>query len=320
MKRIRAATFADNLPQWIRNGITDWQLPYQQGRPDESDLILHEGELPVSTALATEPPHTEAVFEEVQRYISNFRFTALSGGVGNIGDYMVPADVLYFHDGSYMLLPHGRGGHVHVVSTQHKVTGEIDQASFQELSIGDMVVCFNMNREIIRHLSREHLSSAYEHLDIWRNCLQSLLNAKSGQFSQLEASLMQQKKVLGLSAGSPTRQNIVRWLYETDMLAPHNSNMWLILRASGLSERDAESALGKIEKAKRLIIRNSSQVSGRIRSRIMTVLRDSQFPEADILLDVDGVSVAVQCGRITDKEKRTDMEVPYASTKRFIKD
>ncbi|MBO9574013.1 MAG: hypothetical protein J7497_17635, partial [Chitinophagaceae bacterium] len=298
LKRIRNAGFDNYMPQWINSGIPDWDVSYRKERPDESSLIIQKGNTgnSISTFLA-EQIQMETTFEDVQQYISHFRFANLPTWVNDAGHYLVPVNVLYFHDGSYMLLPNGRGGRVHFVSRLNRIAGEIREASFRELSVGDVVVCFNMDREVVRRLAREQLNEAYKYLDIWRHCLKRLLDINEGQLTGLEQYLSQQKELLHLSAGSPTKNNILRWFYESDMLAPQTPNLYLILQVSGLSKPDAEVIVNQIKAAKSLIIKNSNQVSDRIKDKIITVLSSSQMPEDDILLDIGGVSVAVQCGR-----------------------
>jgi hypothetical protein len=320
-RKLRDAVFDGSLPEWISRGVNNWRLPLHPDRPDDKSMLIRQGNDDDQDFYpADKPEPAKLPFAEIQQQISNFRFSDLFDPSSESAEYLVPVNIIHFHSGSYMFLPYGRSGQVYVLRKQEAATGEIVQASFDELSAGQLVICFNMNREIIRDLSKSQLTDEYARLDIWRERLQLLTGHGSERYTRSVNQLLEMKATLGLTAGNPAKQNIIRWLHDTDMLAPHKANLWIILRTSGMQDREATAAVSQIESAKRLIVRTSSQVADRIKSKIIGVLREKDVHTEDMTLDVDGVPVTVHYGRISSLERRSDMKVPYMLTNRFIKD
>lgn len=321
LKKFRNSGFDDWLPEWISNEMPNWEIPPHNKRPDEADLIIQDGFVsnPVLEP-TTQSKYDEDTFEGIQKSISNFRFTDLLSSFGEVGHYLVSVDVLHFYDGSYMLLPHGRGGRIQLAMIEDGVADKIIEASFHEVSLGDVIICFDMNRQVIREITRGHLNEAYELVDQWRTHLENLLMKNDKQFATLETHLNKQKELMGLTESNPSRQNLMRWFYDSDILAPQSGNLHLILQDNGLSKTQAESTVSQIKEAKSVIIKGSNEVSERIKDKAVVLLKNREMQLGDFSLDVDGVSVEVQCGRITDKEVRTGLRVPYSCTKQFIKD
>ncbi|WP_044131251.1 hypothetical protein [Rudanella lutea] len=317
LKRIQRAGFDNYLPEWISFGISDWKIPKKESRPDESHIVVQTGcSENLSSESVNDPAEEIAVFEDVQKNINNFRFADIATSGTDVKQYIIPVNVLHFHNGFYMYVPYN--SHLYTVARHASKTCRIIEATFSELRVGDVVVCFDMDREVVRKLAREKLNEAYKDLDQWRERLQTLLTLNEWSFLTLEQFLTRQKELLRLSEGSPNRQNLLRWFYERDVLAPHTSNLRLIFEASGLPRKEAEEKIVRVKSAKRLILKSTNQVAERIKDKIMLLLRDRQMLDDCMQLNIDGVTVKVQCGRVTDKEQSIGMNVPYSFTKQFL--
>jgi len=157
--------------------------------------------------------------------------------------------------------------------------------------------------------------TVFNTLDIWKKSLQETYENCNKDIQLLEVLLTAINERNSIGA-NPTRQNIRRWLFDDDMLAPEEENLRVIL----LADKD-KSMVKKIPqilnaygKAKSL----SSQVSRQIKSAIIDKLKNlNNYDDRSFSINIGGHSINVQYRTIINLQD-TDIEIEYSQTRKFV--
>ena len=165
---------------------------------------------------------TTVAFEEFEQMLNELRYAGFKGSSDprqSSGQYLLSSNVLHFENGSYVFMPHGW----RILTVKESITGGVKSrlCKIHDVAIGDVAVIVNVSRKSIsKYLegSRAMLSHL-EKLDSWRSILKEYRD-QYDHVSELVSRLdtINERMELG---GSAEKYNVLRWLHDEMMLAPH---------------------------------------------------------------------------------------------------
>lgn len=307
-RRILAGYFTDHTEP-------EWNIP-ETLLLKNSDDFTNE----VNTFLFYE----NCVFNEPEKYIeeqeqnilaiTNFKYKGYNQPKDS-QSFSVKCDILNFNDGSFLFLPKNS----RVLAQMETPDGSLKfkNALFSELEIGCKVFKYKKDRNGFRELAKNNSSvrKALTDLEIWKDTLVNLFVNSNHNLDSL-TSILSQTKIANSLKGNPSRNNIQRWLFDDELIAPDTNNLKIILYAAGI--KDADIVGSNMEFSRRIVYGYSISLSSIIKNNIMATLRrrPDRF-EKEFELIIDSVSITVENRIITGLEG-SQIDIEYHNTRKIL--
>ena len=229
-------------------------------------------------------------------------------------DESVDANTITFTNSDWMYLPKNSS----ILAANYFHTGKLNirKYKFSELTPGLQIIQYNLDREQLRRIGRNELSSVFDRLDIWRNSLENSFTKSGNDYLTLEATLNNLKQQYN-SDGNPSKINLIRWRKDDELLAPNNSNLALILLADG-----KEELLKKVSEARKRVRKFDTYIRGIIKSEITAKLESVALKKVSqdcFEINVRGFTVLISQRTVLSKDLQS-LEVSYSSTRKIISD
>lgn len=246
--------------------------------------------------------------------ITNFKYTGYNQSKDS-QSYSVKCDILNFNDGSFLFLPKNSR-----VLAQIETPGgsqKFKNALFSELEIGCKVFKYKKDRSDFRELAKNNLlvRKALTDLEIWRESLENLFKISNYNLDTL-ASILSNTKTDRSLKGNPSRNNIQRWLFDDELIAPDTDNLKIILYAAGIN--NAETVASNMETSRGIVFGYSIRLSSTIKNNIIATLkkRSDKF-EKEFEMIINSVSITVE-NRIVTGLEASQIEIEYHNTRKII--
>jgi hypothetical protein len=310
-RRIFAGYFADNLR-------SDWNF--------SSELLLNNSETflnEIDTFLTCSKPNAPELIETSPEQENDLQavfklkyreFEKICVDENN--SYRVKCNILNFSDGSFLFLP--KNGRILAQTETDDGSIKLRNSSFAELEIGLSVFKYKKDRKNLRWLAKnnEVIKKAFTELELWKNLLQKLYLDNYSSIDIVEAVLLSAKSKYNFIGGNPVKNNIQRWLYDEELIAPEIENIRIILAASECI--DIDKTIGIIGSSKSKVEGYTISLSASIKKRLAKII-EKKFSNGDkeFKLDVDGVQIEVESRIITSLEKN-EMEIEYYNTHKIL--
>lgn len=307
-KRILAGYFVDNIPE-------SWGIPSELLLSKALDFQLEMDKLLKFEQLEVQISEDFINQEKDLFEILAFRYNGFQKDGNRSISYRVNCKIIDFEDNSFMFLPLNSK----VLAQLEPEDGQIrfKNASFNELKKGFRIYKYGKNRADQRTLAKSvpSLESAFDELEDWRNCLLQLYYDSGKDLNFLESYLSEIKEKENLP-GSPTRQNIQRWIFDDEMHSPEEQNLILIYKASTKGYNDEK--IKDILEAKKKITSFNRRIDKEVKEAISNRLSQVGFADQPVLtLNIYGVNVQVE-SKVISGLQNSNIETDYYNTRKFL--
>jgi hypothetical protein len=309
-RRILAGYFADNL-------YSDWKV--------SNELLLNNTEqflTEVNTFLLCNKPdivELKKTFPEQEadlQAVFKLKYKEYEKTIDENHSYKVKCNILNFSDGSFLFLPKNSKVLAQVETDDGSL--KFRNSSFSELEIGLSVFKYKKDRKDLRELAKNNsvIKKAFTELELWKTLLQKLYVDSNSVIDKVEDILLSTKAKNNFTGGNPVKNNIQRWLYDEELIAPEIENIRIILVASEF--KDIDKTIGLIGSAKSKVEGYTISLSAHIKKSIGKKI-EKQFSsgEKEFKLDVDAVQIDVESRMITSLEK-SEIEIEYHNTHKIL--
>lgn len=307
-RRILAGYFTDHTEP-------DWNIPETLLLKNSDDFTNEVNSFLLrDKKVYTEPEKNDIEQEQDILAITNFKYKGYNQSKES-QSFSVKCDILNFNDGSFLFLPKNSR-----VLAQIETPGgslKFKNALFSELEIGCKVFKYKKDRSDFRDLAKNNLSvrKALTDMEIWRESLENLFENSNYNLDTL-ASILSNIKTDRSLKGNPTRNNIQRWLFDDELIAPDIENLKIILYAAGI--KDAETVASNMEASRGIIFGYSISLSSTIKNNIIATLKKSPDKfEMEFEMVINSVSITVE-NRIVTGLEESQIEIEYHNTRKII--
>lgn len=307
-KRIMAGYFNDCLNE-------NWELPIELILKGESDF-----ENEISSFLKYSPINNSGTSTDLEQEadilaITSFKYKGFSNIANANHSYSVKCDILNFNDGSFLFLPKNSKVLAQIETDDGSL--KIKNSLFSELEVGFKVFKYKKDRGDFRYLARNNstIEKSFIELELWKKTLVDLYQANNSSLDDLE-KLLCDKKLKNALRGNPSRNNIQRWLFDEELIAPEIDNITIIFSAAQLVKIDEK--IENIQLAFSRVVSYTIKLSSMIKKSITNKLskKTDEF-ENSFNLDIENVDIGVESRIITGLEK-SEMEIDYHNTRRIL--
>lgn len=296
------------------SGITQFGFP-QELLLETLDSI--RADLSKTLPYSPQGQYSEAKQEKAEDSLLSLSRTRINGysSIGKSGIYSVKCNIVHLDDEWFMFLPHSSKVLAETETSDGSL--KIKRVLFPELRVGYKVFSYKLDKSERRETMKETLGSLtiLEDLYSWKSKLNIIVTATNGDVDLIEKRLNDVKIRYNLS-GNPSKQNILRWLYDDELLSPSEDNLKIILAASSPGDNDAH--LRMIRKAYRKVNAWNIHVASQIKNQIMTELKNIKSEGSEnFFIDLGKLKIEIVSRNITSIQK-DDFEVDYNHTRKFI--
>ena len=302
-RRFRAGYFMDNL---LDNNEISAEILLKSNEDIETEIeshfILNENLNEESTDL-----------DQILDRIHSLRYFKYSGEEQGRSTYTVSCDVINFINDSFLFLPKN----AKVLSETELSNGQTRPVmlKFDELVEGLRVFKYKKDRVAYREISRQNvkISSCFNTLETWKDLLEkSYIN--SGE--SIEVLSKELKEISHKIAGSnPTPQNLKRWLFDDEVIAPGLPNLKLILLSQNITDIDLKTQ--ELSEAYRTVLSYTIGLSSKIKKEISKCLMSSVIDNEQFQISVEGTPLMVEAKTIAGLE-RNDLIIEYSNTRKVL--
>jgi len=136
------------------------------------------------------------------------------------------------------------------------------------------------------------------------------------EIQKVEDILFNVKEINNLLSGNPQKNNIQRWLFDEELIAPDIENIKIILLA--LDHEDVDKTLENLNSAKKTVNGYTLSLSAKIKRSISKKI-EKQFSsnEKEFKLVIDNVEIDIENRIITGLEK-SEIEIEYHNTRKIL--
>lgn len=305
-RRFRAGYFTDSL---LDNSEISTEILLKSNEEIETEIESH---FILSESLNQEAADLDQILDRIH----TLRYTKYSGDYGHgKTKYTVTCDVLNFIDDSFLFLPKN----AKVLSESELNNGYTKPVAlrFNELSVGLRVFKYKKDRTAYREISRQnqHVNGCFKTLEIWRNLLEKSF-ASSDESIEILANKLKEIEVNHKIEGSnPTPQNLKRWLFDDEVIAPGLPNLKLILLSQNIANIDEKTQ--ELTEAYRTVLSYTIGLSSKIKKEISKYLMSHEIENEHFQISIEGTSLTVEAKTITGLEKN-DLIIEYSNTRKIL--
>lgn len=232
----------------------------------------------------------------------------------------ISANILNFRNGDWMYLP--KGSKVLTVNLRTDGVLIIKKTKWNELKPRIQIIQYSLDNTVLRKIAKNksQLYETFDDLNIWREALENLYNCFDGSTSDKYAGL---EKILDTTnklkhkIGNPSRGNLVRWRNDTELLAPLEGNLRLILEASEQIEQ-----IDKVLLARKKVLRFNNQIRREIKYEAIEKMKeifDKESTKNSFSINIKGFGIKINIRTILSLEQEP-VDVSYSVTRKIISD
>jgi hypothetical protein len=309
-RRLLAGYFTDNITlEWKISSDYIFIKPEEFLSETDAFLVCSKKVKPEFKSVLTEQ---EAEIQEVYK----LKYKEYENSIKENHSYRIKCDIINFSDGSFLFLP--KNSKILAQLETDDGSPKFRNSPFSELEIGLCVFKYKKDRKDLRELAKNNsvVKKAFSELEIWKTLLQSIYSDCDSDIDILEKYLLTTKEKNKFSVGNPVKNNIQRWLYDEELIAPEIENIRIILSASGI--KDIDKTISSIGLAKSKVEGYIISLSAYIKKSVGKII-DKQFTigHNHFNLDIDGVQINVE-RRIISSLEKSEIEIDFTNTHKIL--
>ena len=248
--------------------------------------------------------------------ITNLKYAGYGVPSDKSTSYRVKCDILNFDDSSFLFLPKNSKVLAQIETEDGSL--KFRNSSFSDLEIGFKVFKFKKDRKAFRELTKNNVivKSAFHKLELWRTLLLKIYSENNKEIQKVEDILLLTKEENTLATGNPLKNNIQRWLFDDELIAPDIENIRIIFIAA--DQKDLDKSLEILNSAKKTVNGYTLSLSSKIKKSISKkIAKQPLSNEKEFKLVIDNVEIDVE-NRIITGLKKSEIEIEYHNTRKIL--
>lgn len=238
----------------------------------------------------------------------------ISSSSTNQSNYNVKCDILNFDNDCFMFLP--KGGKVLAEVEDHFGRVNIRSVKVRDLTVGYKVFKYKRDRKAFRNISKGNVKMRryFDMLETWKKELLKLYEMCNNDVGYLSDYLLTAKQTHGIKKGNPSRQNLMRWLFDNEVLSPDDVNLEIIYSAANVEP--LKEKLRQMHEAYTAILSYTIQLSSKIKERIKQ-RPVNHYDDNDFIIHLNGSRIKVESRTLISVEEN-DLEIEYHNTRKIL--
>lgn len=306
-KRLMCSYFVDNLKGMDLITGQYSLLRESDFRKEINSYVIEKGSQVFESSI-----DQEVAIEE----LNDFKYKGYSNTSEINGSFLVNCDIINFLDGTFMFVP--KGGRVLSECDSRNGRTIVKNAEFKDLFIGGKVFLYRKDRSVYREIAKynQEVKLAYNQLRLWRLSLLSTFKNLDHDLSKLQKLLKKTQEHYNLKSGNPSKNNIHRWLYDDELIAPDSENIKIILLAANTENVDEQ--IKKINHAYKIVVAHTISLGSKLKKYIGEQLSGMNVSEGKIFnIKLEEVEIKIESRTIAALES-SNLEIDYHNTRKIL--